>query len=761
MNYLIFIVMMKPSKKVKNSSKRKSTTTAKSGKKAIPQVSASVTKQDMLKRTLRFFEQNPSNVYNNRQIANEIGLTTMGQRALLTNLLDTLVLQDYLSEPSRGKYRMNLLHSSIVGSLVRKAGGKIFLVPDDHSEDVFILDKYLRTAVVGDTVRVQLFAGKKGCTPEGQVVDILKRGRDTYIGVLDVHERYAFVQIDSKLLSSDIFVPIEKVNGGKTGDKVSVRIVEWPHQDRSPVGEVVEVLGHSGENETEMHAILMEFGLPYSYPQAMEDLANEIPDDIPQEEYAKRLDYRDVPTFTIDPADAKDFDDALSMRRLENGNYEVGVHIADVTHYVKENDLINQEGYKRATSVYLVDRTIPMLPERLSNNLCSLRPDEEKLCFSVIFEMNENAEVLKYNIVHTVIKSNRRFAYEEAQEVIENGEGDMKEEILTLDKLAKKLREKRFAKGAIAFDREEVKFHIDETGKPIDVYFKISQDANKLIEEFMLLANRTVAEHIGKVKKNGGKDANGDSEKPNKDQTKAKTFVYRIHDLPDPEKLNNLSKFISRFGYKLKTTGKNNEISSSINHLLNQVQGKKEENLISTIAIRSMAKAEYSTENCGHYGLAFDYYTHFTSPIRRYPDMMVHRLLDRYAAGGKSADQATYEDMCHHCSEMEQLAANAERASIKYKQVEFMQDKVGQTFDGVISGVAEWGVYVELNGNKCEGMVSMRDLGDDYWVYDEKNFCVTGRKSKKTFRLGDEVVVRVKKTNLDKKQMDFEFVETF
>lgn len=753
--------MMKPSKKVKNSSKRKSTTTAKSGKKAIPQVSASVTKQDMLKRTLRFFEQNPSNVYNNRQIANEIGLTTMGQRALLTNLLDTLVLQDYLSEPSRGKYRMNLLHSSIVGSLVRKAGGKIFLVPDDHSEDVFILDKYLRTAVVGDTVRVQLFAGKKGCTPEGQVVDILKRGRDTYIGVLDVHERYAFVQIDSKLLSSDIFVPIEKVNGGKTGDKVSVRIVEWPHQDRSPVGEVVEVLGHSGENETEMHAILMEFGLPYSYPQAMEDLANEIPDDIPQEEYAKRLDYRDVPTFTIDPADAKDFDDALSMRRLENGNYEVGVHIADVTHYVKENDLINQEGYKRATSVYLVDRTIPMLPERLSNNLCSLRPDEEKLCFSVIFEMNENAEVLKYNIVHTVIKSNRRFAYEEAQEVIENGEGDMKEEILTLDKLAKKLREKRFAKGAIAFDREEVKFHIDETGKPIDVYFKISQDANKLIEEFMLLANRTVAEHIGKVKKNGGKDANGDSEKPNKDQTKAKTFVYRIHDLPDPEKLNNLSKFISRFGYKLKTTGKNNEISSSINHLLNQVQGKKEENLISTIAIRSMAKAEYSTENCGHYGLAFDYYTHFTSPIRRYPDMMVHRLLDRYAAGGKSADQATYEDMCHHCSEMEQLAANAERASIKYKQVEFMQDKVGQTFDGVISGVAEWGVYVELNGNKCEGMVSMRDLGDDYWVYDEKNFCVTGRKSKKTFRLGDEVVVRVKKTNLDKKQMDFEFVETF
>ena len=747
--------MAKKNKKIKAPAKAKGGASIKSKKGKVTSVhkQVGITKQEMVNRTVSFFEKNPNSVFNNRQIANEIALSSMAQRKLLTVILDTLVAQEYLDEPSTGKYRLSNQHGTVVGKLERHAGGKIYLVPEDGGDEVFILDKYLNKSIVGDTVRVRLFATKKGQAPEGQVVDLLQRGRDTYIGKLDVKSNYAFLIADSKLLTNDIFIPIDKLNGGKSGDKAAVRIIAWENRDRNPVGEVVEILGASGENETEMHAILMEYGLPYSYPQAIEELADQIPEEIPAEEIEKRLDMRQVPTFTIDPADAKDFDDALSIRRLENGNWEIGVHIADVTHYVKEGDIINQEGYKRATSVYLVDRTVPMLPERLSNKLCSLRPNEEKLCFSVIFEMDEKANVLKYNIVHTVINSDRRFTYEEAQQVIETGQGDMKEEILNLDKLAKKLRERRFKEGAIAFDREEVRFEIDEKGKPLSVYFKISQDANKLIEEFMLLANRTVAEHIGKIK--SGLHAH----KGNDKESKAKTFVYRIHDQPDSEKLTNLSLFISKFGYKLKTTGKNKEISTSINHLLTEVQGKREQNLIETIAVRSMAKAEYSTENIGHYGLAFEYYTHFTSPIRRYPDMMVHRLLDRYAEGGKSADKNEYEEYCKHCSEMEQLAATAERASIKYKQVEYMQDKVGKTFAGVVSGIQEWGNYVEHNENKCEGMIPIRDLDDDYYSFDEKNYCLIGRKTHKTYQLGDEVVVRVKKTNLDKKQMDFEMLE--
>lgn len=702
-----------------------------------------LTKQEMLNRTVRFFEQNPTQSYNYKQVAFEIGISNMTQKRQLIQLMEDLVLQEFLFSPSSGKYRLDNRSGAIVGKLERRTGGKIFLVPEDGGEEVFIMDKYLNKSIVGDTVRVRLFARRKGCIQEGQVLDVLQRGHDTFVGKLEVSKDYAFLQVDNRLLVNDIFIPKDNLKGGKTGDKAIVKITEWSKRDRNPVGEVVEILGSAGDNNAEMNAILVEFGLPYSYPQVVEEAANQISDEIPADEIARRIDFRGIPTFTIDPADAKDFDDALSIRKLEDGKWEVGVHIADVTHYVKEGDIINEEAFKRATSIYLVDRTIPMLPERLCNVICSLRPDEDKCCYSVIFKMDDDANVLKYQIAHTVIRSNRRFAYEEAQQVIETKEGDMKEEILTLDALAKKLRERRFAKGAIAFERTEVRFEIDEKGKPLSVYFKESKDANKLIEEFMLLANRTVAEHIGKVKKS----------------EKAKTFVYRIHDLPDPEKLANLSQFITRFGYKLKTTGKNTEVSSSINRLLDQVQGKREQNLIETITIRSMAKAIYSTDNVGHYGLAFDFYTHFTSPIRRFPDMMVHRLLDRYAAGQKSADQTVFEDYCKHCSDMEQVAANAERASIKYKQVEFMSDKIGQTFNGVVSGIQEWGIYVELNENKCEGMIPIRDLDDDFYSFDEKNYCLTGRKYRRTYRLGDEVVVRIKKTNLDKKQMDLELIE--
>ena len=489
-----------------------------------------------------------------------------------------------------------------------------------------------------------------------------------------------------------------------------------------------------------MHAILAEFGLPYSYPENVEAAADKIPDEISAEEIARREDFRRVTTFTIDPKDAKDFDDALSIRSLGGGLWEVGVHIADVSHYVKEGTVIDKEAERRATSVYLVDRTIPMLPERLCNLLCSLRPDEEKLAYSVIFQMNDKAEVLQHRIVHTVIKSDRRFTYEEAQQVIETGEGDYKYDLLELDRLAKQLRERRMAGGALEFDRVEVKFEIDEKGKPLRVYFKESKDANKLVEEFMLLANRTVAEAIGKVPK--GK--------------KAKVFPYRIHDLPDPNKLDTLAQFIARFGYKLRTAGNRSDLSKSINRMLDDVKGKKEQNLIETVSIRAMQKACYSTHNIGHYGLGFEYYTHFTSPIRRYPDMMVHRLLTKYLdEHGRTVSEKKYEALCEHSSAMEQLAAQAERASIKYKQVEFMQEHLGQVYDGVISGVTEWGLYVELNENKCEGMIPIRDLDDDYYEYDEKNYCLRGRRKKHVYSLGDTITIKVARANLEKKQLDF------
>ena len=554
---------------------------------------------------------------------------------------------------------------------------------------------------------------------------------------------YAFLLTENRTLANDIFIPKNKLKNGKTGDKAVVKVIEWPEEAKNPIGHVIDILGKAGENTAEMHAILAEYGLPYVYPKNVEAAADKIPAEFTKEDLDGREDFRNVVTFTIDPKDAKDFDDALSIRKLKEGLWEVGVHIADVTHYVKEGGVIDKEAQKRATSVYLVDRTVPMLPERLCNFICSLRPDEEKLTYSVIFKLNDKAEVKDAHIAHTIIKSNRRFTYEEAQNIIETGEGEYKEEILTLNRLAQILREKRFTAGAINFDRCEVKFEIDENGKPLSVYFKEAKEANKLIEEFMLLANRTVAEKIGKVPRN----------------IKAKVFPYRIHDLPDPDKLENLKAFIVRFGYKLRTTGSKVEVSKSINHLLDDIQGKKEQNLIETVSLRAMQKARYSTYNIGHYGLAFEHYTHFTSPIRRYPDMMVHRLLTRYLAGGRTVQQAKYEDLCEHCSAMEQTAASAERSSVKYKQVEFMASHIGQTYDGVISGITEWGIYVEINENKCEGMIPMRDLGEDYFEFDEKNYCLIGRKRHKKYSLGDPVKIQVARANLEKKQLDFTLVE--
>ena len=697
-------------------------------------------KKQLAALLMDYFHEKGNESVSLKKIFEQLRLTTHPLKMLCMDILADLKEDDYITETEHHVYRLHQRGVEMTGRFVRKSNGKNSFIPDDGGDPIFIAERNSAHAMNNDRVRIAYYARRRGKTAEGEVLEVLERANDSFVGTLEVTKNYAFLLTENRTLANDIFIPKDKLKGGRSGDKAVVKITEWPDKAKNPIGQVIDILGRAGDNNTEMHAILAEFGLPYSYPENVEAAADKIPDEISAEEIARREDFRRVTTFTIDPKDAKDFDDALSIRSLGGGLWEVGVHIADVSHYVKEGTVIDKEAERRATSVYLVDRTIPMLPERLCNLLCSLRPDEEKLAYSVIFQMNDKAEVLQHRIVHTVIKSDRRFTYEEAQQVIETGEGDYKYELLELDRLAKQLRERRMAGGALEFDRVEVKFEIDEKGKPLRVYFKESKDANKLVEEFMLLANRTVAEAIGKVPK--GK--------------KAKVFPYRIHDLPDPNKLDTLAQFIARFGYKLRTAGNRSDLSKSINRMLDDVKGKKEQNLIETVSIRAMQKACYSTHNIGHYGLGFEYYTHFTSPIRRYPDMMVHRLLTKYLdEHGRTVSEKKYEALCEHSSAMEQLAAQAERASIKYKQVEFMQEHLGQVYDGVISGVTEWGLYVELNENKCEGMIPIRDLDDDYYEYDEKNYCLRGRRKKHVYSLGDAITIKVARANLEKKQLDF------
>jgi len=712
-------------------------------------------KRELQQKIMEFLLKQNKQSFNYKQIAFAIEATNPQSRLDIINLLDELVAAEEIQEVGLGKYKaFSNRGTENVGVFVRRSNGKNAVVIDD--EQIMVAERNSMHALNGDKVRVMVSAARAGRDPEAQVIEILEAKDQVFIGTLKVDKTYSALVTDSKFLAADIIIPRNKLKGGKSGDKAIARITCWKDDEMNPRGEVVDILGRKGENTAEMHAILAEFGLPYKYPENVEKAADKIDAGITPEEVAKREDFRNVTTFTIDPRDAKDFDDALSIRQLANGNWEVGVHIADVTHYVRPGSVIDKEAQKRATSVYLVDRTIPMLPERLSNGICSLRPEEEKLTFSAIFELDSKANVVNSRIGRTAIRSDRRFTYEEAQEIIERvdagekveetdaeGRRNFPREICVLNELARQLRRRRYDAGALEFDRAEVRFEIDETGKPVSVYFKESKDANKLIEEFMLLANLTVAESIGKVAK--GK--------------KAKSFVYRIHENPNPEKIGNLALIASRFGYKVATEGRAKEINKSVNRLLKDVKGKGEENMLSILAIRSMAKAVYTTDNVGHYGLAMDYYTHFTSPIRRYPDMMVHRLLAKYADGGRSVDKLKLEDECRHSSDMEQLAANAERASIRYKQVEFMQDRLGEIYDGVISGVTEWGFYVELTDSMCEGLVPVRDLADDYYDYDAKNYTLTGRKYNNRYRLGDKVNVQVARADLQKKQLDFVLVD--
>lgn len=728
--------------------------------------STKLTKADLEEQIVSLFQLEQTEKFSLKQIYKKLRLKTHPMKMLCANIIEDMTSNGFLTCEAGALYRLSEQGQIIEGTFQRKSNGKNSLLPVDGGEPIFVAERNSGHAMNGDIVRVAMCAHRKGHQPEGVVMEIVKKTHNTFVGTLQVNKHYAFLATNTNTLANDIFIPPTKLNGGMNGDKALVKVTEWPDDAKNPIGEVVDILGKAGNNNAEMHGILAEFGLPYKYPEDVEKAADEIPATITKEDYAEREDYRSVNTFTIDPKDAKDFDDALSIKPLGDGTWEVGVHIADVTHYVKEGTIINKEAEQRATSVYLVDRTIPMLPERLCNFLCSLRQDEEKLAYSAIFQMNEQADVLKYRIVHTVIKSNRRFVYDEVEDILKaNGvaseedydlneerkphysgtpQGEFATELVELDKLAKILRRKRFANGAIDFDSTEMKFDIDENGKPVNVYFKVSKDANKLVEEFMLLANRTVAESVGKPV----------------GRRKPKTFPYRIHDTPDPDKMENLKSFITKFGYKLKTTGDKDAVAKSFNKLLNDVKGKKEQALIETVSLRAMMKARYSTDNIGHYGLAFPYYTHFTSPIRRFPDMMVHRLLTRYQNGGRSASKAKYEQLCEHSSAMEQLAATAERASIKYKEVEYMSERLGQVYDATISGVTEFGIYAEINENKCEGMIPLRDLDDDYYEFDEKNYRIIGKRNHRVYNLGDPIKIRVARANLNRRLLDFALADS-
>lgn len=698
-------------------------------------------KSQLKKSILDILYGDPKKNYNYKQLSVLLGIKDMETKKLVNVALDELSDDDVLEQIQRGKFKLKSRGGNVCGIVELQPQGFAYINSEEVDRPILVSQRNLNHAMEGDKVRVLLYARRKKHQLEGEVSEIVERAKDTFVGTVERSRNFAFLVPVGKL-GFDLFIPSENLNGAQNGQKAIGKITEWPQRAKNPFGEIIKVLGNAGENETEMHAILAEYDLPLKFPENVLRAAEKIPLEIPEEEIKKRRDMRDVTTFTIDPADAKDFDDALSIRKLENGLWEVGVHIADVSHYVVPNTILDDEAYSRATSVYLVDRVVPMLPERLSNGVCSLRPNEDKLCYSAVFQLDDNADVASQWFGRTVIHSDRRFSYEEAQEIIETGEGELKEEILALQDLAVRLRNRRFKNGSLAFERIEVKFEIEEkTGKPLSIYFKEAKESNKLIEEFMLLANKKVAGFIGKVK----------------NVKQEKTFVYRIHDRPDPEKLDSFNHFIKKFGYDIQTTS-SRIIAKSMNQLMDSIKGKTEQNVIETLAIRSMAKAQYSTRNIGHYGLGFEFYTHFTSPIRRYPDVMVHRLLERYLEGGRSANAQKYEDMCHHSSEMEARAANAERSSVKYKQVEFMKDKIGEVHPGTISGITDWGIYVELE-NKCEGMVPIRELTDDFYIFDEKNYCLTGRHSHKIYQLGENVKVEISRANLERKQLDFKLVD--
>jgi len=702
-----------------------------------------------VKSVMEVFLSNPLSKFSYIQVATRLGVSDNASKELVRGIIEQLTKSGELEESKQGTYQLNKQSEKfphkgtayISGTIDMKQTGKAYVIPDDKSEDIFISATSTAHSLHGDKVKVLLFPRRKGKKTEGQVVEILKRNKKQFVGTIEVSRNFAFLIPDNPSMPVHIFIPLTHLNGAKNGQKVVAEITEWPPQSENPFGEIKHILGMPGNNDVEMDSILAEFEFPLFFSPASEKEAEQFPVGIPQEEIRNRKDFRDVLTITIDPADAKDFDDAISLKKLQNGNWEIGVHIADVSYYVKSGTAIDKEAYVRGTSIYLVDRVIPMLPERLSNQLCSLQPDKDRLCFSAVFEIDKNACILNEWFGKTIIHSNRRFNYDEVQEIIESGKVDHAEEILVFNKLATKLREERFRKGSFNFETQEVRFKLDPKGKPVEIYLREMKDANKLIEDFMLLANRKVAEWVGKKKGN----------------TDPKTFVYRVHDSPVPEKLENFTQFIAKLGYKINFTNRKS-LAESFNRLFDQIKGKGEENMVETIAVRTMAKAFYTTTNIGHYGLSFPYYTHFTSPIRRYPDLMVHRLLQEYLSKGKSANREEYENKCDHSSEMERKAESAERMSVKYKQAEFMVDKVGQIFDGLVSGVSKWGIFVEIVGTKCEGMIRLRDMNDDFYYLDEENYQVIGSRKGQQYKLGGKVKIKVKKVDLPRKQMDFVLV---